>query len=675
VLSLCPFAFHCPQTAHVKLQQLSDVLVRLAGSGSAKPRGTCCGTACARGTGNKLEQIESDIFIAAGAESRICKGVHADKSPKRDAIRSSNRRQRDSDVVAFTSDVPARKKHPAEFCRPHRVNLSKRASPPRITMKGERRNTKPPAHLSMAIRSTSRFSSPLFLLALAAALIAVVVQAGELGTADTMHRLQSTHSFWTSQPPVFPNEYPEFGVHGRNGSLQSWYGIGQSVLMLPFDILGTYIQKLHVFDRYGDTDPTVRNIIVTYLTEILITVLTALLCFRLLRQFAFSVNHSIAGVLAFLLATTHLHYTQNMMENNYICLLTLAGFSYEYEWIRTGSRRALLIGTGAFGLNLLTRLTTGMDLLAGMLFVLLILWLDGLRGRELWQRCRAFAMVAVPVFCLFGFLDRVYQFYRFGSWTNTYVSLVAKESIARDPSLPANYPWTTPWHVGFFGALFKPEKSIFLFDPLIVLALILLVLHWRRLSNPVRAYSIATCVMLLAYLSFYGRYFVWAGDFAWGDRYVSTCVELIALLAIPLLLKYRREAGRTVWTFGIVILCASIVVQIVSLMFWLPLEIYQEETFGHPTFVIALRIKNIVAFALGKMSAWGLNTEAMTQDPWDYVHITCWNFLPFVLKRVGEAPAWVVRIVLALWCAALAALAATLIRIRQIALQSHDRDA
>ena len=50
--------------------------------------------------------------------------------------------------------------------------------------------------------------------------------------------------------------------------------------------------------------------------------------------------------------------------------------------------------------------------------------------------------------------------------------------------------------------------------------------------------------MLLAYLSFYARYFAWAGDFAWGDRYVSTAVELVALMAIPLLLKYRHEAGR-----------------------------------------------------------------------------------------------------------------------------------
>jgi hypothetical protein len=513
----------------------------------------------------------------------------------------------------------------------------------------------------------SKFSNPIFMLALAAALIAFVVQSGEVGSADTMHRLQSTHSFWTSQPPVFPSEYPEFGVHGRNGTIQSWYGIGQSILMLPPDILGAWVAGLRVFDRYGDTDPSVRDIVVVYLTQIFVNVLTALCCFKLLRQFAFSVNHSIAGVLALLLATTHLHYTQNMMENNYICLLTLAGFAFEYEWLKTGSRRALLIGTGAFGLNLLTRITTGMDLLAGALFVLLVLWFDGVRGRKLWERCKAYALVALPVFCFFGFLDRLYQFYRFGSWTTTYAGLVAKETIARDPSVGANWPWTTPWHVGFLGALFAPEKSIFLFDPLIILALVLLALHWRRLASSVRAYGIASGAMLLAYLSFYARYFAWAGDFAWGDRYVSTCVELVALIAIPLLLKYRHEAGRVIWIGGAVLLCASIAIQIESLMFWLPLEIYQEETLGHPTLVIALRMKNIAAFALGKVSAWGLNNESMTQDPWDYVHITCWNFLPFLLRRVGEAPAWAVRLAFGLWYAGLAALAGTLLRMRILA--------
>jgi hypothetical protein len=77
---------------------------------------------------------------------------------------------------------------------------------------------------------------------------------------------------------------------------------------------------------------------------------------------------------------------------------------------------------------------------------------------------------------------------------------------------------------------------------------------------------------------------------------------------------------------------------------------------GHPTFVVALRFKNIAAFALGKMDAWGLNNESMTQDPWDYVHITTWNFLPFLLRRVGAAPRWVVDTAFGVWGAAVAAL-------------------
>src|SRR5579872_4087678 len=139
------------------------------------------------------------------------------------------------------------------------------------------------------MRTGARAGNPRLLLCLMAALLAIVVQSGELGSADTMHRLQSTHSFWTSQPPVFPSEYPEFGVHGRGGSLQSWYGIGQSLLMLPPDLLGSWISTFPIFDRYDDTDPTVRNIVVTFLTQIFVTVLTALVCFKLLRQLSFSV--------------------------------------------------------------------------------------------------------------------------------------------------------------------------------------------------------------------------------------------------------------------------------------------------------------------------------------------------------------------------------------------------
>jgi len=169
---------------------------------------------------------------------------------------------------------------------------------------------------------------------------------------------------------------------------------------------------------------------------------------------------------------------------------------------------------------------------------------------------------------------------------------------------------------------------------------------------------------LLAYICFYARYTYWSGDFAWGDRYVSTSAEMAAMLAVPLLLRYRDALGKTVWRVGWALVVVSLIIQLTSLAFWLPLEIYQMETLGHPTFVVALRFKNIAAFALGKMDAWGLNNDSMREDAWDYVHITTWNFLPFLLRRVGAAPAWMVNATLGIWVAAIAALGAVLIRLK-----------
>src|SRR5271170_669510 len=261
-------------------------------------------------------------------------------------------------------------------------------------------------------------SDPLVLLCLTAGLLAFVVQSGELGTADTMHRLQTTHWLWTSEPQVLPNDYPEFGLHGRGGCLYSWYGIGQSLLMLPADLVGTWIAHWPVFSDYED-DPAVRSIVVAYSTSILVNVLTALIAFRLLRQLRFSVNQAVAGVLALLFCTTHLHYTQNMQENNYIMLLTITGFSFQYQWLRTSQLRPLLLGSLALGLNLLTRVTTGLDLIAGGFFLLGILFFERdtpehlatgkARWRELWPSIVAYGKIAVPVYALFAIIERLYN--------------------------------------------------------------------------------------------------------------------------------------------------------------------------------------------------------------------------------------------------------------------------
>jgi hypothetical protein len=185
---------------------------------------------------------------------------------------------------------------------------------------------------------------------------------------------------------------------------------------------------------------------------------------------------------------------------------------------------------------------------------------------------------------------------------------------------------------------------------------LLAVLLWKRFAPGVRAFLAATLILLAAYITFYAPYDSWAGDFAWGDRYISSTVELTTLLAIPLLLRYRRALRPIVLYSALTTVAFSVIVQWASLTFWLPLEIYQMETFGPHKWIVLLRFRNITAFALGQRSAWGLDTPAIHRDPWDAAHLTAWNVLPSLLNHFGTAPPWAVHVLYGVWFAVALAL-------------------
>jgi len=517
----------------------------------------------------------------------------------------------------------------------------------------------------MGARLHALVRRPAFLLGLAAFLTALVVQSGELGTSDTQHRLQATHSFWTSQPAVLPEEYPDFGLIGRHGRIYGWYGMGQSLLMLPSDLVGTYLESLPIFAGYRGNDPSVRDMVVSVTTNPLVCVLAILMCFRFLRLLEFSVGQAMAGALGLLFGTTFLHYTQNMMENNLILLLTLTGFCFQYEWLRTGRRRALLYGSLALGANLLVRLTTALDIVAAGSFLLLVLVMERAGWRQIRARLLAYLRIAAPCYAFFFAIDRAYQYYRFGSVFNTYLSIFGQQQKQLDRTLPANFPWSTPWHVGLLGPLITPEKSIFLFDPLIVLSLLLAVVLWKRLRPEMRAWLAVTALLVAAYIVFYAHYVVWSGDFAWGDRYVSTAVELAAMMAIPLLLRHRQQFRPLWFRAGLALVGVSVAFQLASLAFWHPLEIYQMNTLGHPTFVIGLRFKNIAAVALGKVQAWGLSNSWTWDDPWQRLRSSTPYFLPFLLGKNPDVPRWLAHALEIGWFGLLAGLLAVLAAIRR----------
>jgi hypothetical protein len=280
---------------------------------------------------------------------------------------------------------------------------------------------------------------------------------------------------------------------------------------------------------------------------------------------------------------------------------------------------------------------------------------------------KEYLLTVAPVYALFVFLDRLYQFVRFGSWTSTYMRLQSIEQMKWDPTLPSNYPFNGHWfqggvHSGLLGPLLEPEKSVFVFDPLFGLALVLTVVLWRRMGPVVRAYAVAMLVLLVAYMLLYARYFAWAGDFAWGDRYISSVVQMFAMLAVPLLMRYRRELPGVAQVFGWCVVAASVVIQAASLAFWLPLEIYQIDAMGRDAWTVALRFRNVSAMATGRRMPAGIDLPGAVGDSWDAVHVRTWNFMPSLMRHVGVAPMWVLRLLDAVWVGMAVALICVVVR-------------
>jgi hypothetical protein len=84
----------------VKLEQFGHVLLGLGYGGAAEAGRGSGGTAYADRGSYKFEQVESDIFTAAGAKARGGDGVHVEKSPKRMLAETAWRLQQEEAIRA-----------------------------------------------------------------------------------------------------------------------------------------------------------------------------------------------------------------------------------------------------------------------------------------------------------------------------------------------------------------------------------------------------------------------------------------------------------------------------------------------------------------------------------------------------------------------------------------------
>ena len=134
------------------------------------------------------------------------------------------------------------------------------------------------------------------------------------------------------------------------------------------------------------------------------------------------------------------------------------------------------------------------------------------------------------------------------------------------------------------------------------------------------------------------------------------------MLAVPLLMRYRRELGRVVWVCGWCVVAASVAIQAASLAFWLPLEIYQIDAMGHDAWTVALRFRNIWALATGRPMPAGIDLPGALADSLGCAARAHVELYAVADAACGVAPLWVVRLLDAVWVVVAVALVCVVVR-------------
>lgn len=452
-------------------------------------------------------------------------------------------------------------------------------------------------------------------------LTTLVVMPGVIPpVSDGVARMQEAHWVWSG-------ETTGGFLKGRNGILHEHFGAGQTLLMVPVDwILSKCLPGLAGPNSGLVTDPRIlrRFLLLAFSLFPIINGSALAVALPVLRRLGFELREAVAGILGLQFLSTALWHVQNNQENPMILGLTLGGLLGILTWIDSRSPRSLQWAGLLLGWLILIRIPN----LAIVVSVGLIPFWVAWRGRDgslARQYFRAAILYLSPGLMLGIALDRGWQLWRFGDWRTTYMDGFRQWVVSRYPDAAPGFPFQAPFLDGFLGALFSPGKSAFIYDPLLILFVIVTVVFWRRITFRQQATILAAVGCMVLTWAGYARFFVWSGEPAWGNRYGATAVHLGVLLALPLSIRYCQPISRGPVTMLLRIsLGLILLLQIAGLVYPAWVETTQagyspvnfaQVTSANPrilgrhadTFLLGRRVMNIAGQVTGHYFDWGLD--------------------------------------------------------------------
>ena len=303
---------------------------------------------------------------------------------------------------------------------------------------------------------------------------------------------------------------------GRDGRQTGVSGIGVSIVALPFHTAGEVVSGLVSDSR--------RHVVVrlfSLFTNSAITAAVAVVVFLLAAHLGASRRSALALAVIYGLGTMAWPHAKTLFSEPLAALFLALAVLFAFRAGADGRPAPAAWAGLASGAALMARISTG------LFPPLIALYLVGVVARRFGVRraattVLAYGLGAVPTLTALG----AFNWWRYGSALD-----VGYEQV------PLDHPLGT----GLSGLLLSPGKSIFLYAPVVLVALVAVPVAIRRRPAEV----VLLLAVAVANVVFFARFPYWHGDHAWGPRYLQIVLPLMVALAAPVLRRgwWRRAAG------------------------------------------------------------------------------------------------------------------------------------
>lgn len=369
----------------------------------------------------------------------------------------------------------------------------------------------------------------------------MLTSTGRIRTTDEVMTLFESESLVLRGSTAVPQAMAArlfFGRFDRHGQPRTPYAPGQALVATPWYVLGQY-----VLPHVPGVPESGRDMLVGFavtLSSATFAAAAATFAFLIFCGIGVARPTSLAATLMLALATPLFSYSGWFFSEPLACAMLLGAAMIFFAQRNGISIRRAALGGALLGFAVLVRPT---HILLAPVFLTAIL----VRERRLGVKP---ALMAAAVLGMAVAVYLSYNYYVFGD----------PLQIGYPTSVEAGKHVTsfeTPLRVGLLGFLFSPGKSIFLFAPPILLALVGLPALWRR----DRGLATVAGLSLPITLGFFARYTQWEGGYCFGPRYLLPALALLSLALGPVLAN-ASQSTRAVAAF---LFIAGLAVQVLGL--------------------------------------------------------------------------------------------------------------